>query len=1319
MQHLTPARLRWRRARRTMFGVLGVGIIILATLIGAAGIAFPWVLAHPEKVRDFLSERLKRPVRFAKLHGDWTWSGPVFTLENVEVGDAPSGRAFAIDSAELAIDFYAWARADSTFSEFRVVGIEVDATRGSDGVWRIARLGKGSLGEGGDGRARELLELASISLRSARVHLTDELRGMDLELSRVDIDLVNEGTHRVGAVAWIAADSAPIRIACQGNDITALQCYAGGQDIDVARWLAGVPLFGVDVVRGTADLDVWFGLRDRLTDVHVEMSADSLVLRGSETIALSDELEVEPRARVPLRQLSLRWKRDETGWRADWLGWNEGADPTTRARVDWHPETGYAIVADRLDLGPNAKLLSLSNTLPPTLRRFLFESSIRGNLSRVDLKIDTAKHLSGSARLDGVAWRPGQKSPGFETLSGDLLAGDGAYVLTPDADTPLTVDFPHVFRQPLQFVLKRGTFGAYRDEDGWHTELVDFALGSEALTAYGRTALVFDGDGRPFLDMDMIVERVAVPLAKRFWPINAMAPRTVEWLDRGLLSGEAHGVALVHGDLDDWPFKTQTGRFEAIAELVDTDVLYHPKWPIAHLKRAQAEFVGNGMAINIDSATMLGVTVSDAHADIPNFHEAELTLHAEANATGPAMLELLRKSPIQDKIGPWLAGLSIGGTGDISFDLLQVLHGENQNARTHGSVLLHDADLSERRWNVEFGNANGRVRFDGSGVAADDLAVTTEGEPAILSLASGDFVADAKHSFEAGLRGELSVATVMHGIAGMTPLVARMPGRSDWNIELSIDRDPVVDAATAAARAAATSIDPATAAVAAAIARESPDADRTGAQRIVMRSDLAGTAIDLPAPLRKDAASALPVRVDLTLPFAGSAVNVKLGELMQLRARIPGDDLGFAAGLTLGTGEPPNVPASGISVRGAVTALDVGGWLGLAGGGIGSAGGPTLDLDLHATDLTLYSRRFADTHVEMASNDKELRIGIAGPALAGTVVMPRGDGRGDVTAEFERLHLPDGDGETAQASFDPSKIPSLHVWAKDLRFGKAQLGEARIETFPIAGGLRFDRLETNSPDIEIRAKGDWTTIGGKDVSNFDVTFTAQSLGRMLDALGFAGIVEGGQTIARIEGTWVGSPAQFGLAKINGVLEANVGKGRILDVNPGAGRLLGLISLQAIPRRLALDFSDFFKSGMSFDSIVGRFQLREGDAFTSDLQVKGPAADIKVTGRTGIATRDYDQQLEVTPRVGGVLPVVGALAAGPVGAAAGLVFQGVLKSPLNQMVRARYRVTGSWEDPDITLVSKERVRAVRRPPPAIDAPADRVPDADAPSSDAPG
>src|SRR5690606_24788631 len=100
--------------------------------------------------------------------------------------------------------------------------------------------------------------------------------------------------------------------------------------------------------------------------------------------------------------------------------------------------------------------------------------------------------------------------------------------------------------------------------------------------------------------------------------------------------------------------------------------------------------------------------------------------------------------------------------------------------------------------------------------------------------------------------------------------------------------------------------------------------------------------------------------------------------------------------------------------------------------------------------------------------------------------------------------------------------------------------------------------------------------------------------------------------------WPGSPGAFSLDALDGWLEVSVGKGRIPEVDPGGvGRVFGLLSLSEIPRRLALDFSDFFGSGLAFNRIEGRFVFDDGQAITDDLLIDGPAAEIHIRGRTGL------------------------------------------------------------------------------------------------------
>lgn len=245
--------------------------------------------------------------------------------------------------------------------------------------------------------------------------------------------------------------------------------------------------------------------------------------------------------------------------------------------------------------------------------------------------------------------------------------------------------------------------------------------------------------------------------------------------------------------------------------------------------------------------------------------------------------------------------------------------------------------------------------------------------------------------------------------------------------------------------------------------------------------------------------------------------------------------------------------------------------------------------------------------------------------------------------------------------------------------------------------MRIERLASQSPNISMSASGDWTGVADDSRSRLAIELVARNLGHMMDALGFPGLIDGGDTRATIDASFAGPPTAFALAKLDGTLAIEVGEGRILDVEPGAGRIFGLFSLTEIPRRLSLDFSDFFRSGLSFNSISGRFRLADGDAWTDDLQIRSPAADVLVTGRTGLRAKDYDQFMDVTPHAGATLPIVGAIAAGPVGAAAGLVMQGILNKPIGKAVERRYHVTGPWEKPEITLIARSRAGGGTRAP----------------------
>jgi uncharacterized protein YhdP len=423
------------------------------------------------------------------------------------------------------------------------------------------------------------------------------------------------------------------------------------------------------------------------------------------------------------------------------------------------------------------------------------------------------------------------------------------------------------------------------------------------------------------------------------------------------------------------------------------------------------------------------------------------------------------------------------------------------------------------------------------------------------------------------------------------------------------------------------------------------------------------------------------------------------------------------------------MPAQGYLVGGHASKLDVSGWVQYVVGISASGGsGPGLSgLDLVTDDGEVFGQHFSNMHIVARPGPQDLSLRVDSDAMAGQLNVPNDElRRRGITARMDRLWWPAADdaadatkkGKAAagaaatvasttlkaedkaaattaathapdanEAGVAPSSLPPLHLQVTDMRLGKAKLGEARLETWPTDEGMHIDQLRAQSKNVQITAAGDWIGDEKRSRTHLAMDFASEDVARMLDALGFVGIFQGGRTSAKLDAVWPGGPSALALANMDGTLKVDIAKGRILEVQPGVGRLFSLVSVTELPRRLALDFGDVVGKGFGFDSITGDFRFANGDASTQNLKIRGPAAEITITGRTGLKTHDYDQEVLVVPHLGSSLPIVGAIAGGPVGAAAGLAVQGILGHGLNQAARKRYHVTGTWEKPVFTPMDK--------------------------------
>lgn len=1277
---MTSWRRRLRRMRLGIQALLATIVIAAAVVVAVMQlVVLPWLGSHPESISAFLAERLHRPVRVDEVEARWERNGPLLSLQGVHIGvDQPGQPGLLIAHAGLKINFLAWSR-NARWNEFRLDGLDLNLLHDAEGNWQLSGLAAGDSGDSGDQRA--LFDLGALVLRNLTLSINDAGSGRQFRFAADEMRLINSGDmHRLAArMRCLQTQSAPVDTVIEYDSaMDTGAAYIGGSSLDIAAILRGYPVLGATIVRGTGRAQLWGHWHANApTEARLEIALSDLLLEAQTPIELDDRRRLVPRVNFNEITFGARWTRTETGWTADLADLKLERQEIALAPAFAHVEkqavaddgaAAYLVRLQNVDLAAPATLAMLAEDVPAAWRRWLYIANPEGAVQAADLRWSGADDFDISALVAGLGWRAVDKVPGASGVSGAVLGDQQALAVTLPAHTPISAYEPFVFRRPFEFSEFAGTVAVYRTDATWRieTDALSFEGNDYGGELSGAMELP-DAGGRPLIDAYATVTHAGVPASHLFWPINVMPPSTVAWLDRALESGRVSGGrAVIRGDLTDWPFRNSSGRFEARAEIEDLVLKYLPDWPSAEHVHASADFVNTSLHADADYGVVKGNRLNRASADIVDFGEAVLDLDVNAQGAGRDLLGLLKATPIGLRFGTQLLGVDVGGQGKVDFHLHVPVKQAEQLALT-GTAVLSDADLADAKYALRLNHANGKVRFSQSGFSADDLAVTMHDQPATFGLAVGAFTANSRHAVEANLNANLPAATVLAYVPALSAYADHIGGAANWSAVFSAD------------------------------------AGENAAQQLLVSSDLRGVTSDLPAPLGKAADAALPLQLTLGMPLAGGSIDLRLGDLLRMRGHLASPASPFAARVTFGGNSEEAPPKNGFVITGKAAALDLSGWLDFASDSSGD-GGPLSSVDLQADTMTAFGRDFGAARLTLSHAADGLDLGFTGAQVDGTLHVPMTNLREHgVTAQLARLYWPDvNESEpSAMSGENPAALPPLHVHVADLRLGKEAFGETSVETYPIAGGTHFEQVSAHSSNIEMRAHGDWTGRPGSDHSSFSVELTAHNVGRMLDSFGYSGVIVGGATVAHIEGSWAGAPSAFALARLDGTLQVSMKDGRIPDADPGGARVLGLFNLAAIPRRLSFDFGDLFKTGFSFDAIDGLFTLKDGVAHTQNLQVRSPTADMLLKGSMGLKTKDWDQTIEVTPHVGGTLALGGALIGGPVGAAAGVLLQGVFKNQINSVARAQYKVTGSWDNPKVTVLAKETVKP-KKPMPKPDA-----------------
>lgn len=1300
-----------RRLWRIAAGLFAGIVILLAVLVGLARLALVQVPEYRDQIEALAGDVLGWPVEVGAMDARLGLRGPElrFTDARLLTHDRQATLVVAATGA-MQFESFSLLRGKLRPGAVRLAGVALRIERNAEGRWRLLGAEGPAFANAtplSDRAGRDLplladLPDANLRLEDLRVEFEDlrrEAGPRQFLFEALDLQLAD------GKLALSADGTLPAALGAELSlSVTVTAQDERGRPRD---WQAGATFAALDL-RAVGEATGRSGQLPATGIVTGTVSAaaggDGLLRVAGELLARDLRLprpagDEEPVIRTPYDYLgaSFDWERTADGWEAR----VENLD-VERDDRRWHSPAATVLLqraestrriearADRLEL---ADLAPLFPHLPPATREVLEKLAPSGTVRELEAYVDLPADQERSpetyvkAHFDQLSLAPVDRWPGIRNLSGQL-AGD-RYSGTASLDArDAAVEFPWLFRNPLVLATAQASLDWARDEAGLRLSASRLALANEDAVIEGDAALAIPADkSSPRLQIEATARDVRLAAAPAYLPVGVMPDRIVAWLDSALRAGRVDEARVTFkGATREFPFRDGDGLFKAEFDIADGVLSFDPGWPEASALDAHVRFENEGLWAEVRSGRLLDVAAGPAEVGIPDLAKGMLAVTGEAQGTLGELREFaLAAAHLEAILGAGLeAGEFVAGQAAAKFDLSLPLKSiKDFRARV---------DLAISGGVVEYGflgaplrDIEGRVNIDNARVTASGASATLAGRPIVVDVR---VVEGGAVRIEGGGRTDAaSLSQVLR-----MPLDAWMSGESEWTGHLQF-----------------------------------PAPGSPAPTELELVSRLQGSVIDLPEPLQKAAEDATNLRVRAEFP-AEDLVDWEItwddGLRIATRVDFSGPEPVFGAVPGAIEGEPP-----GMVFSGTVRRLDLGAWFGIevpdgfGGDGIATsiAGGRLLIGELTAPMIHL-----SDALVELSRADGHWRLELAAGDGTGWAEIPFSlYGNEPVTVRLEHLVLEAGGDDDPEAAgpsgeparLHPAKVPGLDIEIKSLLVGAMHFGSVSARVLNDTEGIELIGLEGIGESFMFQAEGRSLLSDSVDESRLNLKFSSDDVGKTLQYMGFKRSMEAQDGEFEAEVTWQGGLRSDWLSAIKGDASIVIRDGKLVGIEPGAGRVFGLLSIQALPRRLALDFKDVFGAGTSFDRISGDFRFTGGNAFTDNLLMRGPSADMVIAGRTGLVARDYDQTAVIAADVGRTLPVAGAVVAGPAVGAALFLLSEVLRETFQAQIS--YRITGPMDDPVVEKLTSPGAPAPSAPPEAASGERDTPEPVDLPGKRGPG
>jgi len=1279
--------------------VIGLLFVIAGCLL-TLRLLLPQIDQYHGQIASYLSQKLNKDISITAIEAQWQEANPDFVITGITLKNSDDENdAFSIAKVHAKIDILqSLVTLSPVFEKLSVYQLQTEIIQ-EDGRWLSVfsqntpqlAIEKDTV----DTREQAIQKLLMVLSKQSKIEFIDTVISLKPQgrawrkLGPMQLSLENTSQlHQLSGYAKLLyyGQSSVVQFAAQAGKLsenivqTPISIYAKFDQLSQQLLQYNTFDLGVDIDKFSLNAEVWATFKQGvISDVLGSLDIPKLtikhpgftpLLNSSVTFALSSH-------------------SDQTTLQLSDIHLSNGIDKlvvdAASATIDHSKETALKSIAiSNIDLAVVTSQLKKMTALDDEVKKLVESLNLSGKLFNLNADWHTQDILDVeiTADLNRVSSGSYIGAPELSGVSGFLKMSPFSGQIHLNSHD-FTMAFPQLFTDKWRYEQAKGRVdwqvllaGGKPEHVLVNSQLLN--LTNQQMNASGRFSLDLPVDTQQQAELTLLIgmENENLENVMTYIPMDIISADLYDWIDSAVLAGTLRqgGFILRTGLRKD----VEDDSVDSVQMFFDTEqakVNFDTKWP---------NYLADDLHILIEDKT---VKVSSDKGAIANnkvrglsvSNEADNTqLAVKADISGDvnALYSKIKQKPVALQIPEYIKGWQLNGEHNSKFKLILPLASDDDKTQSdkhkvikpyiNVNSVLTNAGIKDDKYQLVLTAINGNINFDSlKGLNSGKVALSSEGYPAEASIVSQKTNNNLKTSVS--INGSIKVADLAKKM-GSTQLT-KLTGATKYN------------------------------------ARVDFCIDNPNCNQLVINSDLTGIAIDLPAPWGKSAKA--PSKLQLVNSSDEKGVTTWLynyADIIRGISIIPNSaEQKVSTLIRLGGGKPSTPKHSGISIDGVIKNVDLvelvsqlGSTETTAKKSNSTAALSTLKaVDLKLQNVSVLGQQLGQSAwLNLQQNSTHWLAKFNSNIAVGQIEYPH-NSKEKVMVDLNKLALSSNqstkksNSKASKPSLDSSAWPRVELSIKDLVINNLSVGYWSASLAPINNGYKIANIIGELADTLINADVSWQTQKQSTQSYLSLNAKGGDFGTVLTQFGYDKVLESQSGDIQASLSWPDYPWDFDQAKLNGRANFILNNGRIIEAGNSANflRIFGILNLNAIIKRLQLNFSDLLESGVAFDSVTGKYYLQNGVATSEEpLKLKGSSAAMQMAGTINFVDKTLENKMTVEIPLSSNAPIAALLLASPQVAGIAFVVDKLLGETLAKWTALKYEVSGSWFAPNVKVMN---------------------------------